>query len=340
MSLRQLLVWFLVWSTTANYGITISAQLTDEFLQRKDRRTLRERADEAFYSGKNDSLATKLYEQWLHAVPNDTVALSRLLMVYNRNGKVAEVARVQNMDKKAKVGDPRIEGVYTLQVRMGHYKVLLPKVIKPGRRYPVVLVLHGNGQNEETLIDWVKSMSLDSVLFVFPQAPYVKLPEVLATHRIAYSASDNGISFPDSILPAVIDASAAWYHDVLTDAKSRYPVSAVKPIVLGFSQGGFYSYVVSTMYPQTFQGVVSICASMYAQGNIVPKLGELARYGVEVLLTHGAKDQVVPLQTAELMVSQLQRSGVKHTFVPFDGGHWPNAAVTSTIRDWLSFRLH
>ncbi len=319
----------------------LQGQAIHDIVANPDKRTLRERADEALRKGAPDSVVISMYEQWLHAVPSDTSAAKQLAALYTKVGRTADASAATRLSSpESPSADPRLETVYTLQVRLGMYKVYGPAKPKPGIKYPAVLVLHGNGHNEEVMLNWVKSLNMDSVYFILPQAPYAKLSDIMASHRPRYSATDVAPTLPDSLLPQVVDASAAWYHDAYIDASVRYPISAIKPIVIGFSQGGFYSYAVATRYPHTFQSVVSVCASMYAYGGIRERLPDLRAHGIDVLVLHGSKDDVVPLQVGELISSLLHGSNVQHTFHVFEGGHWPSAPATAMIRNWLITRLH
>lgn len=318
----------------------VMAQGVSDVVARTDKRTLRERADEVMKSGTADAEAIVLYEGWLNAVPTDTAAARQLAILYERAGRSADAAAALLLATVPKAPvDARLQTINTLQVRMGTYKVLLPTELKPAQKYPAVLVLHGNGHTEDTMVEWARQLKMDSVIFVFPRAPYVKLPEVMASQRPRYSGSGTDLGFPDSLLTDVVEATAAWYHDALIDASVRFPVSKVKPIVVGFSQGGFLSYAVATKYPQTFQSVVSICASMYQYGNVKSHLSDLASYGIDVMVLHAKQDPVVPFQTGELLWAMLQDAKVRSTFVPFDGVHWPSASATSQVREWLTKRL-
>ena len=321
-------------------SLNLTSQTIAEIASRSDKRTLRERADEALQKGLADSAVISMYEQWLNAVPTDTAAAHLLATLYAKVGRKQDAQAVQLLGTEPKPPfDPRIKTINTLEVVMGTYKVLLPASIKSAQKFPIVLVLHGNGHTEDTMIEWAKSLKLDSVIFVFPRAPYPKMAEIMASQRPRYSASGSDLGFPDSLLSEVVEASAAWYHDALTDASARFPVSRIKPIVVGFSQGGFMSYAVATRYPQTFQSVVSICASMYQYGGVQQHISQLALYGIDALVLHAKSDPVVPFQTGSLLSGMLTEARVSNQFVPFEGGHWPSQEATAHVRRWLETRL-
>ncbi len=334
--MHTVIVILLVLAATAG----LRAQTVDDVVGRTDRRTARERAARLLHTKENDSLAIALFLQWMSAVPNDAAAARELITLYDRNGRKHEADTLRHLLKKLEpTTDPRVLTLHTLQVTMGTYKVILPSKMRPAETFPAVVFLHGNGHTAETMMGWARTLQLDSAILIFPQAPYPKLDEIMATHTPKYSASGLGIGFPDSLQSAIVDASSAWYHDAFLDAASRLPVSKDKPILVGFSQGGFHALTVATRYPFTFRSVVTICASMYDYGKVRDYLDDLRTHGVDVLVTHGKSDQTVPLQTGELIDAWLTSSRVEHVYMPFDGGHWPSGQITDAIRDWIRLRL-
>ena len=320
----------------------VSAQNLDEILNRSDKRTAMERAQELYRSRQNDSLAIALVTQWLHVIPKDTAALTMLADLHKRSGDTTQAKKARtyldkNQSSVESVG--RVHTIRAVQRRLGTYKVMLPAKVDSGATYPAILLLHGNGNNSDLMLRWARSLGLDSVIFIVPEAPYMKVVESFNTHSERYSASGDGLGLPDSSMADIVAMSASWYFGTIDDARTRYPISPRKPLIIGFSQGGFYSYVIGTRYPQDIGGIVSICASMYDYGNVKDKLPLLKSNAVPVLITHGVKDTTVPYSTAELIDSWLKGAGVSHELIQFDGGHWPSKEVTITISDWLKKRL-
>jgi len=318
-----------------------SASLIKTISVMSDRRTAYDRAIDALQQTRDTATAIQHFETWLAAVPSDTNAANLLARCYEATGHFEEAAFARQVRPIVqRVADDRTRSVFTPQVRMGTYRVLLPVAYKPTGHYPAVLVLHGNGQNPDVMIDWVRTMHMDSVIFIFPQAPYAKVTEIMQTQRRKFSASGDGLDFPDSIMIDIVDESASWYHDALLDAETRFAISKVKPVVIGFSQGGFYAHILTGRFPATFQGVVSISASMWEYGRIAEYLPKLHPYGIEALILHGKKDTSVPLQTAELYYAMLKGAGIAAEFKSFDGGHWPSDEATTWVKSWLQKRLH
>lgn len=222
---------------------------------------------------------------------------------------------------------------YTEQRRMARYRVLMPSSVRPYERLPLVMMLHGNGNTPDVMIRLARELDLGRVIVICPEGPYVKLAETIVAHSEKLTAMQIAQDAPDTLLPRTIDLSAQWYMDALADARRTLPVDTTRGTVLiGFSQGGFFAHVLMTRHPAMFSHVVSICASMYAAGGVVERYPAVVPFPVKVLVAHGTTDEVVAFQTGELIHSQLDRAGVVHQWLPFEGGHWPTRPVLDAIR--------
>lgn len=305
-----------------------------------DKRSAYERATDLLKNGGDTVKAIQLLELWLAAVPLDTNAARILASAYSKKGMIAEAALARSIQPNvSRNTDSRVLMHYTPQVRLGSYKVLLPKSYSSLKRYPAVLLLHGNGQGPDVMIDFARTLAMDSVLFVCPFAPYVRIQETKQSQHTRFSASGEGIDMPDSLMSEIVDESASWYRDAYIDAATKYSIARIKPIIVGFSQGGFYAHIVASRFPATFQSIVSVSASMFSYGRFQEYINNLNIFGIDALVVHGIRDKVVPLQTAELLVATLKNSGVAVEFVTFEGEHWPSPDAVNAIRTWLQRRL-
>ena len=319
---------------------TLSAQNVQEIYHSENRSTSRTRAFQQQADSTKDSSTVLLLEDWVRAVPNDRGAYLSLAKLYRRLGRTTDALYADSLANRFKVWtSPQHLTRFIPQTRLGSYSVLMPSKVEAAKTYPCVVVLHGNGNTPRLMQDWFSSLGIDSIIAIFPEAPYPKMQEALAANREMYSASGNGLGHPDSVLTDVISMSAAWYHDVLQHAIATLPISKELPLLIGFSQGGFYSLVVATTYSASVKSVISISASLYAEGQIRERLKRLREYNIDVLLAHGTKDAVVPLQTAELIDGMLTEAKINHVFVPFNGGHWPTAEINARIHQWIIERL-
>lgn len=312
-------------------------------LKQSDRRSSKDRAVELVQKGK-PSEAIPFLEHWLRAVPADAEAAQMLAGCYASTGHPNDAKAAQELanlngivEREAVAKDYSL--LFHTQVRWGRSRVLYPPEFKAGESNRLVVLLHGNGHTPEIMLSWARGLKLKNVIFVCPEAPYLKTKESFAAQREKFSASGEALGMPDSSFASIVDLSAEWYESVCIDARRQLPVADGKTIIIGFSQGGFFANVLATRYPETFAALISLSASMYPAGKVVERYDRLKESGIDVLLAHGTKDEVVPFQTAELMKAAMERAGVNVSYEPFEGGHWPTPELTEKIAIFIREHL-
>lgn len=326
-------------------AIVLSAQQLDikALLKQGDKRSAKDRGVELVQKGKSAE-AIPYLEHWLRAVPGDAEIAQMLAGCYAAAGHPSEAKSAQELatangiaERESATKDFPL--LFHKQVRWGRSRVLYPPDMKAGESYQLILLLHGNGHTPEIMLSWARGLKLRNVIFVCPEAPYLKVKESFSAQREKFSAAGESLGMADSLFGSIIDLSAEWYESVCLDARRQLPVSEAKAIVVGFSQGGFFANVLTTRYPDTFSALVSLSASMYAAGKVVDRYDRLKENSIDVFLAHGTKDDVVPFQTVELIKASMDRAGVNVKYVPFDGGHWPtpdlNEKIVAFIREHL-----
>jgi phospholipase/carboxylesterase len=340
--------------------------------QPADKRSYRERADEHLRN-RDYASAAEFLREWVRALPRDVGSAVTLARCYMHLRQPDSAMKILQLAGELGCGDVSALAADTLftplkkrrqfdstlvvfrrnadaaddfpqklapQTRFGRYRILYPPGYDARKKYHLILLLHGNGQEPPVMLRWAKNLGFDNAIVVCPEAPYEKFRETVSTFARKLSAAGEDLNAPDSLKDDVIDMSADWYYSVLEDARASLPVKPSLPVIMGFSQGGFYAAVIATRRPESFAGVVMMCASMYPEGKVIERLPNLFRFGVEVFLTHGSDDATVPFQTAELFRNSLDNEKVNHVYFPFRGGHWPSEEATRRIAEWVQRHLY
>ena len=224
---------------------------------------------------------------------------------------------------------------FTEQKRLARYRILFPKSYDSTKKYRAMLLLHGNGLDPVFMLKWATTLHLDSFIVIAPEAPYIKFKESLQSGDMKLSGRGEDQSFPDSLNTAIISQTCDWYHSALQHAKSELPFNTKEAIVMGFSQGGFFASVLLSTYPESFSTAITLCGSMYKEGNIESRLPTVKSLGKDILIVHGRQDSIVPFTIAEKYVQQLSQAHVQHAFISFEGGHWPADEVLDDILQWI-----
>lgn len=201
----------------------------------------------------------------------------------------------------------RFETTITKQVA-SHYLVVTPKGYSAEKQYPLLIFLHGRGEQGDDIqllkfhgpYKMVEKLGLE-VIIVAPQSPQDKRWD--------------------------IDMLDAFVDDVL----EKYPIDKKRVYLTGLSMGGEGAWKLAIRRPDTFAAVAPIC------GVSAPSQALEIR-NIPIWAFHGAIDPVVPVRETTRMVDALKAldANVKVTIYA-DVGHnsWEPAYNDPDFYKWL-----
>lgn len=218
------------------------------------------------------------------------------------------------------------------------YRILFPEDYHPGEKYPLVLFMHGAGERGR---DNNKQLTHGGALFlqpeyrkeypsivIFPQCPEDKYWVNINIRRKLFAGEDLDFeevrSKPTQVMRLVMQLLDRIIREEQIDRDRLY--------LMGLSMGGFATLEMLTRWPQKFTAAVAICGG----GN--PKLAQRYSPFVSLWITHGAKDDVVPVKYSRRVYEALQSNGadVKYTEFP-DANHnaWDPTFEIPELLPWL-----
>lgn len=179
----------------------------------------------------------------------------------------------------------------------------------PGRRWPLILFLHGAGERGDDLAR-------------------------VRGHGVP-KAVDDGVDVPAIVVSPQCPADQHWSAPVLVqllDEVARARRADPDRIYLtGLSMGGFGAWELALAQPWRFAALAPVC------GGGDPLRVAAIRH-LPVWAFHGALDDVVPLGLSEEMVEALRRAGgdVRFTVYP-EAGHdsWTQTYANPELYRWL-----
>ena len=212
------------------------------------------------------------------------------------------------------------------------YQIMYPKDYKPGKKYPLLVVLHGAGErgdDNEAQMKYGKNVFLDSLnrinypaIVIFPQCPKdsywssvkINRATVPTTFVFDYTAP---INWP---LQAVIDLVKSIKHK-----KSR-------TYIMGLSMGGMGTMEVVSRNPKMFAAASPICG-----GADLTYVSQYAKR-VPLWVHHGDVDVVVPVRHSRELVKAVQDQGVDIRYTEYPGvnhNSWENAFKQPDLLAWI-----
>ena len=181
----------------------------------------------------------------------------------------------------------------------------------------LLVMLHGWGANYRDLASLTQMLNLPEFGYLFPNAPYdhPQVPEGKAWYALE-SQEYTGL-----------DESRQLLFDWLNALEDNTGVPLERTYVAGFSQGGAMVLDVALMLP-----VAGICSmSGYLHYEPQPTENEPS----PVLIIHGTRDTVVPLDEAINARDKLAAIGVQMQYREFNMGHEITPEVLELLEEFI-----
>lgn len=191
------------------------------------------------------------------------------------------------------------------------YLFLRPKSVEPGKKYPLILFLHGAGErgNDPELLKkhFLPAITSDEFRDKFPcfvVAPqcrtgvwWSKLPE--GGTRVSPTQTDE----PGDQLKMALQC--------VDDVVREFPVDPNRMYLTGISMGGYGSWDLAMRQPNRWAAVVPICG-----GGDETKADRLVN--VPIWAVHGDADPAVPVERSRKMIEAIKKAGgdPKYTELP------------------------
>ncbi len=210
------------------------------------------------------------------------------------------------------------------------YRVRCPEGQIPERGFPLLVLLHGYGSNEEDLMGL--SAYLDArFLLVSIRAPYALDMGGFAWFSLDFTA--------EKLVPDLAQAHLAQAQliEVLDELKREYSIDLQRVYLLGFSQGASMAVGAGLRIPELVAGLVSL--SGYCPAEIVPEETLVQHDGLPLLMTHGLQDPVISITQGRASRDVLACLPLALDYREYPMGHEINMACLQDVSAWLVQQL-
>ena len=209
------------------------------------------------------------------------------------------------------------------------YRLIKPVDYKFGKKYPLVLFLHGAGErgddNAATLRHAAKDLANPQTRAKYPA--YVVIPQCPTGKKW----SEVDWSKESSELPQDPSDAMQSIKELIDEMVENAGVDRNRIYITGLSMGGYGTWDAIARYPGFFAAAAPIC------GGGDPKTVEKFK-SLPVWCFHGAKDPVVKVGRSREMIEALQKVGsnAKYTEYP-DAQHdsWTQTYSNPELLDWM-----
>jgi predicted peptidase len=214
------------------------------------------------------------------------------------------------------------------------YRILLPADYDSGKRYPMLLFLHGAGErgddNVSQLIHGSKLFANSQVRAQFPAiVVFPQCPKTDYWAQMTRNEARTAWSFPFSEQP---ERAMGLVVQLVEHLKTTEKVDTRRMYVSGLSMGGMGTFELLARLPGEFAAAVPICGG----GN--PLLVPLYAKNTALWIFHGSADTVVPVELSQKMAEAAKRAGGKVRYTEYAGinhDSWTPAFSEPDLLKWL-----
>jgi len=314
--------------------------------------------------GKGDyQTAARLYLTYLYRNGRDTRTIVNLARCYARMGNaeaavevLARAARAgfvnpslldSNEDLKpireTRIFKDHVKQIVDLDERLGRTigvigprvnrcRVRVPPSRVPGKAYPLVIGLHGNGGYADEMMQSLPPDAFPGMIVAAPDGVYPRddLSFLPGGHYSWYM-----LGAPRALWPILDPPTSDYILAVVDEIAKICPVSKV--ILLGFSQGVSAAYMTALARPGRVAGVVAFAGPFPEE--LLSAAQIKAGNGIRIMIAHGTDDRQIELRESERARDVLKEAGYRVQFETFEGGHTlpPDTLrrAAEWIRSWL-----
>ncbi len=206
------------------------------------------------------------------------------------------------------------------------YLTVEPDGYEAGRRYPMVILLHGYGANMGDLAGLSGVLGASGYVYAMPNAP---LELQIGFGMVGYAWAEPPAGGEGSGMDESDERLGVFFDEVM----AQYGVEPGDVVLGGFSQGAMMSYRLGLPRPETFRGLV--CLS-----GVVPDADGLRRQlpadrTQPIFISHGTEDAVIPVEGARRSLRFLQDEGYAPRYREYDMGHEISAEALDDLAPWL-----
>ncbi len=214
------------------------------------------------------------------------------------------------------------------------YRIMLPEGYTSGKRFPLLLFLHGAGErgndNAMQLVHGGKLFAQPDIrarypaIVVFPQCPKDSY-----WARVDRDPQRGQWDFPFWETPS---RSLGLVMEMMNALIRTERVDTTRLYVAGLSMGGMGTFELLARQPHRFAAAMPIC------GGSNPLLAPLYAPHTPLWVFHGDADAVVPVELSRKMVEAVRRAGGKVRYSEYPGVNhdsWTPAFAEPELMKWL-----
>lgn len=215
---------------------------------------------------------------------------------------------------------------------MSNPQLSLVHLYKPAEsqtgKQPAVFLFHGYGSDEQDLFSFASELP-SKLAVISVRAPRPMSPFGNAWYTLNLEAPQGKWSDIEEALE-----SREMIFSFLDEAIEAYALDPENISLLGFSQGAVLAYAVALSRPEKIRNLMAL--SGYIDLKVVEEgFQEKAIDKLNIYISHGQVDQVIPAEWAQASSDNLKSMGIDHIYEEYPVGHGVSPQNFYSLKEWL-----
>lgn len=197
---------------------------------------------------------------------------------------------------------------------------------------PLMIMLHGYGSNEQDLFSFADELP-DELLIISAKAPLTLGMGSYAWYSLRFSEdSANYSDIPEA------KSSLEKIDTFISEVKKEFKVNTRNVFLLGFSQGTILSIAYALNNPDKIQHVVAL--SGYVNQQLLQDDFKESNFkNLDLFVSHGSEDQVIPVIWARKTPDFLRILGIENSYQEYPVGHGVAPQNFYDFQKWVKERV-
>jgi phospholipase/carboxylesterase len=211
------------------------------------------------------------------------------------------------------------------------YTVELPDNYDSTKTYPLIVAIHGYGDNMGAYIGTNSQLCPEGAIGLYPESPFPFENEgKIGWTWWLWADSASGMS-QQSTKQQSID----WILSCMDKVETRYSVDKHAVFLFGFSQGGMLTYEIGVRYPERFRGLIPAGGLLDYKFDSLHQFDTLCRH-LPLRALHGAYDSMVDFNADKASNDTLRSRGMPVELLRYPAKHELTKEMMEDARDFIA----
>ena len=227
------------------------------------------------------------------------------------------------------------KNIYVKGEKVMKCRVLIPDDYDENKTYPLLIGLHGFGGTTEDFVKIWSILDSHSFIFVIPEGPYEAFPDTYK--KLSQYSWDVGVNSLE-LYKRSDNLNADFIVNIKNYIKQDYKIE--NTFLMGFSQGGGYTYSIGIKNPEEFEGIICFGSRMpdykkhpwFLSESDIQKGNDL-----KVFIAHGKTD---PYSSKGAVAARkiLKKNKYEVKLQMFEGGHFIDPEAFKSAMHWMGIQ--